>query len=87
MTPTRLAVAGRDAAIRHACAALAYGRHDAAALALGGFIISTTEHDCATAFEAFDQAIASARASGKRYAPELLALGIRTRSPSMIGSL
>jgi hypothetical protein len=60
MTPTRLAVAGRDAAIRHACAALAYGRHDATALALGGFIISTTEHDCATAFEAFDQAIASA---------------------------
>jgi adenylate cyclase len=48
----------RDAAIRHARAALAYGRDDATALALGGFIISLTEHDRATAFEAFDQAIA-----------------------------
>src|SRR5208282_1767803 len=48
----------RDAAIRHARAALAYGRDDATALALGGFVISMTEHDRATAFEAFDQALA-----------------------------
>ncbi len=48
----------RDAAIRHARAAVAYGRDDATALALGGFIISMTEHDRATAFEAFDQALA-----------------------------
>ena len=48
----------RDAAIRHARAALAHGRDDATALALGGFIISLTEHDRATAFEAFDQALA-----------------------------
>jgi TolB-like protein len=47
----------RDAAIRHARAALAYGRDDATALALGGFIISLTEHDRDTAFEAFEQAI------------------------------
>jgi TolB-like protein len=48
----------RNAAIRHARAALAYGRDDATALALGGFVISLTEHDRATAFEAFEQALA-----------------------------
>jgi TolB-like protein len=48
----------RDAAIRHARAAVAYGRDDATALALGGFIISIIEHDRATALEAFEQALA-----------------------------
>jgi TolB-like protein len=48
----------REAAIRHAHAALAYGRDDATALALGGFVISMIEHDRATAFEAFEQALA-----------------------------
>src|SRR5258708_21245931 len=48
----------RDAAIRHARAALSYGRDDATALALGGFVISITEHDRATAFEALEQALA-----------------------------
>jgi TolB-like protein len=48
----------RDAAIRHASAALAYGRDDATALALGGFVISIIEHDRATALEAFEQALA-----------------------------
>jgi TolB-like protein len=48
----------RDTAIRHARAALAYGRDDATALALGGFTISVTEHDRETPFEAFDQALA-----------------------------
>jgi TolB-like protein/Tfp pilus assembly protein PilF len=47
-----------DAAIRHAQAALSYGRDDATALALGGFVVSMTEHDRATAFEAFEQALA-----------------------------
>ena len=47
-----------DAAIRHARAALAYGRDDATALALGGFVISITEHNRATAFEALEQALA-----------------------------
>jgi adenylate cyclase len=50
--------ASHDAAIRHARAALAHGRDNATALALGGFVISLTEHDRATAFEAFEQAIA-----------------------------
>ena len=48
----------RDAAIRHANAALAYGRDDATPLALGGFVISIIEHDRATALEAFEQALA-----------------------------
>src|SRR5271155_4256866 len=47
-----------DAAIQHARAALSYGRDDATALALGGFVISITEHDRATALEAFEQALA-----------------------------
>src|SRR5271166_2453122 len=47
-----------NAAIRHARAALAYGRDNATALALGGFVISITEHDRATAFEASEQALA-----------------------------
>src|SRR6202043_2877739 len=47
-----------DAAIRHARAALSYGRDDATALAIGGYVISVTEHDRATAFEALEQALA-----------------------------
>src|SRR5580692_7586957 len=47
-----------EAAIRHARAAVAYGRDDATALALGGFVISMTEHDRAAAFEALEQALA-----------------------------
>ena len=47
-----------DAAIRHARAALSYGRDDATALALGGYVVSVTEHDRATAFEALEQALA-----------------------------
>jgi TolB-like protein len=47
-----------DAAIRHARAALSYGRDDATALALGGCVISIIEHDRATAFEALEQALA-----------------------------
>ncbi len=50
--------ASRDAAIRHAHAALAYGRDDSRSLALGAFVIAITEHDRATAFEAFEQALA-----------------------------
>jgi hypothetical protein len=39
-------------------AALSYGRGDATALALGGMVIALTEHERATAFEAFEQALA-----------------------------
>jgi TolB-like protein len=47
----------RVAAIRHARAALAHGRDDATALGLGGFVIAMVEHDRATAFQAFEQAL------------------------------
>ncbi len=48
----------REAAIRHARAAVTYGRDDATAQALGAFVISRAEHDHAAAFEAFEQALA-----------------------------
>ncbi len=48
----------RDAAIRHGRSAVAYGRDDATALALGAFVISMVEHDRVTAFEAFERALA-----------------------------
>jgi TolB-like protein len=44
-------------AIRHARAALAHGRDDATALGLGGFVLAMVEHDRATAFQAFEQAL------------------------------
>jgi adenylate cyclase len=48
----------RTAAIRHAHAALTYGRDDGTPLALGAFITGMLEHDRATAFEAFECAYA-----------------------------
>jgi tetratricopeptide (TPR) repeat protein len=45
------------AAIRHARAALAHGRDDATALGLGGFVLAMVEHNRATAFQAFEQAL------------------------------
>jgi adenylate cyclase len=47
----------RDAAIRHARAAIANGRDDATALALGAFVISMVEHDRVAALQAFDRAL------------------------------
>ena len=48
----------RLAAIRHVRAALAHGRDDATAPGLGGFVIAMVEYDRATAFQAFEQALA-----------------------------
>jgi hypothetical protein len=48
----------RVAAIRHARATLAHGQDDATALGLGAFVISLVGHDRATAFQAFEQALA-----------------------------
>jgi TolB-like protein/Flp pilus assembly protein TadD len=48
----------RAAAIRHARAAVTYGRDDAPALALGAFVIGMVEHDRVTALEAFERALA-----------------------------
>lgn len=50
--------ANRVAAMRHARAAVTYGRDDATALALGAFVIAMVEHDRVAAFEAFEQALA-----------------------------
>ena len=48
----------RLAAIRHARAAIAHGRDDATALALGAWAIGMVEHDRTTATEAFERALA-----------------------------
>ena len=46
------------AAVRHAHAAIAHGRDDATALALGGFTIALVEHDRPAAIDAFEAALA-----------------------------
>src|SRR5262245_63051460 len=48
----------RAGAVRHGHAAIAHGRDDATALALGAFVIAMVEHDRVTACEAFEQALA-----------------------------
>ena len=47
----------RLAAIEHAHSAIDFGRDDATALALGGFVTAMVEHDRDTAFDVFDQAL------------------------------
>ena len=47
----------RDAAIRHAYAAIANGPDDATALAIAGFVIAQIAHDMSTARKAFEQAL------------------------------
>jgi adenylate cyclase len=47
----------RDAAIRHARAAIAHAPDDATALALAGFAIANIAHDMPTARKAFEQAL------------------------------
>jgi TolB-like protein/Flp pilus assembly protein TadD len=51
------AATDRDAAIRHAHAAIATGSDDATALALAAFVIANIAHDMSTARRAFDQAL------------------------------
>ena len=48
----------RGSAIHHGQAALAHGRDDADALALGAFVTGLVEHDRARAVEAFERALA-----------------------------
>ena len=48
----------RRAAIDHAHQAITYGRGDAMALTLGGFVVSMVEHDRPAAVEAFEAALA-----------------------------
>ncbi len=46
------------ASVRHAHAAIALGRDDATALALGAFVVALVEHDRPAAIEAFETALA-----------------------------
>ena len=48
----------RRAMSRYARAALVHGRDDATALTIAGFCVGLIEHDRATAFQAFDTALA-----------------------------
>ncbi len=48
----------RLAAIRHAHAAIAYGRDDSIALSLGGFVMGMVAHDRSAARQAFEAALA-----------------------------
>jgi adenylate cyclase len=57
----------RQAAIRHAHAALTHGRDDAMALTLGGFNIGLVERDRAAAREAFEAAVALSPSSALTY--------------------
>jgi adenylate cyclase len=59
--------ANRQAAIRHAHAAVAHGRDDAMALTFGGFSIGMVEHDRAAASEAFEAAVALSPSSAFTY--------------------
>ena len=65
----------RAAAVRHARAAVNYGRDDATALALGAFVIALVEHDRVTAFDAFEQALALSPSSSFTLFLGSLALG------------
>jgi tetratricopeptide (TPR) repeat protein len=57
----------RLAMSRYARAAVRYGRDDATALTVAGFCIGLIEHDRATAFQAFDAALALSPSSAFTY--------------------
>ena len=57
----------RIAMSRYAHAALIHGRDDATALTIAGFCIGMIEHDRATAFQAFDAALALSPSSAFTY--------------------
>jgi adenylate cyclase len=57
----------RRAMSRYAQAALLHGRDDATALTVAGFCIGLIEHDRATAFQAFDAALALSPSSALTY--------------------
>jgi adenylate cyclase len=57
----------RAASIRHAGSAIAYGHHDASALAFAGFVIGMDKHDQAAALAAFDAALSVSPSSALTY--------------------
>ena len=62
-----LAEENRSASLRHAQAAIAHGQDDALALSFAGFSIGMDGHDSATAFAAFDAALAVSPSSALTY--------------------
>ena len=69
--------ADRDAAIRHAHAAITNGLDDATALALAGFVIAQIAHDMSTARKAFEQALTICPSSFLALACGAVAVGWR----------
>jgi adenylate cyclase len=67
----------RDAALRHAHAALAHAPDDATALGLAGFVIAQIAHDMRTARKAFEQALAISPSSFIALALGAVAVGFR----------
>ena len=63
------------ASLRHAHAAIAHGRDDATALALGAFVIALVEHDRPAAIEAFETAIALSPSYGTAFIYGSVAMG------------
>jgi TolB-like protein/tetratricopeptide (TPR) repeat protein len=57
----------REAARKHAHAALSTGNDDATALAMGGFVIAVIERDYSTALDAIDRALALSPSSALAY--------------------
>jgi TolB-like protein len=70
----------REAARRHAHAAIAYGSDDAMALAMGGFVIAVMERDYSTTLDALDRALALSPSSA-------LAFGFSSIVRAWIGDL
>jgi adenylate cyclase len=63
------------AAVRHAQAAIAHGRDDATALALGAFTIALVEHDRPAAIEAFETALSLSPSCSVAYIFGAVAMG------------
>jgi TolB-like protein len=67
----------RDAALRHAHAAITHAPDDATALALAGFVIAQIAHDMPTARKAFEQALAISPSSFIALALGAVAVGFK----------
>ena len=74
----------RQAAIRHAHAAITHGRDDAMALTFGGFSIGMVEHDRAAAREAFEAAVALSPSSAFTYIMGSIVCGLAVEAERAI---
>ncbi len=71
---------------RYAHATLIHGRDDATALTVAGFCIGLVEHDRATAFRAFDMALALSPSSAFTYMFDSTLFGSMRLSAPWIGA-